>query len=201
MAYASNEVANYPPAPAAAPPGWDFCDPAPPASRWLDLVQAVRVFDSALQNSPAVEFAAMVTYADSARTEQGLTTNYSLLENSLNKYTNAFCAGGTNIGSGILVGMNTLAQNVPGRNGSIKVLLVMTDGKHNTGLDPVVAAKLAAKQNVMIFTVTFSDEADQSRMKRVAQEGQGEHFHARNGSELEEVFKKIAARLPVLLTR
>ncbi|RMF38561.1 MAG: VWA domain-containing protein [Planctomycetota bacterium] len=200
MAYASNETAQYPPAPKSAPPGWDFCDPAPPASRWLDLVQAVQVFDQALQDSPAVEFASLVTYADTAVIEQPLTTNYSLLENSLNKYTNSFCAGGTNIGGGILVGMNALAKNVPGRSGAIKVLLVMTDGKHNSGLDPVAAAKIAGKQNVMIFTVTFSNETDEARMKLVAKEGQGEHFHAKNGNELQDVFKKIAARLPVLLT-
>jgi Ca-activated chloride channel homolog len=48
--------------------------------------------------------------------------------------------------------------------------------------------------------VTFSDDADIKRMKEVADATGGLHFHADDQKELVEVFKKIAATLPVMLT-
>ncbi len=200
MAYASDEVAQYPPAPRAAPPGWDFCDPAPPQSRWLDVVQAVKVFNTEVAASPSDELVALATYSDSAKVERYLSSNYSSIESALDVYTNQLCSGSTNIGGGILAGINALANSPSQRSGAIKVILVLTDGIHNTGADPVAAARYAASQNIMIFSVTFSDEADQQRMKQVAEVTQGKHFHANDGSQLSEVFAEIARRLPTLLT-
>ena len=51
-----------------------------------------------------------------------------------------------------------------------------------------------------ILTVTFSDDADITRMKAVAAATGGPHFHADDQAELVEVFRKIAATLPVMLT-
>ncbi|GIW99204.1 MAG: hypothetical protein KatS3mg111_2537 [Pirellulaceae bacterium] len=200
MAYASDEIAKYPPAPKSAPPGWDFCDPAPPNSRWLDLVAAVDVFTQQLSQSATAELASLVTYADTALIEQPLTIDYALINLNLSKYTQRLCAGATNIGGGILAGMTSLTLGATQRHGAVKVIIVMTDGKHNTGIDPLVAAKTVAAQGIMIFSVTFSDEADQARMRAVAQEGQGKHFHASNGAELKDVFLEIAKQLPVLIT-
>lgn len=87
------------------------------------------------------------------------------------------------------------------RSGAAKVLIVMTDGKHNTGTDPIAAAKTAAAGGIMIFTVTFSDEADQIRMQQVASIGNGKHFHASTAAQLKTVFQKIAQALPTLLTQ
>ncbi len=200
MAYASNEPAVYPPAPSNAPPGWNFCDPAPPKSRWLDVVAAVQVFNQELQSSPSDELAALVTYADSAKIDKQLTTNYAAINSGMSVYTNSLCSGSTNIGGGINAGVNALATSPQRRNGAVKVLVVLTDGIHNTGTDPVKAAKAAGAQGVMIFTVTFSDEADQARMIQVAKAGQDKHWHATNGSQLSSVFAEIAQRLPTLIT-
>ena len=164
------------------------------------LPKAVQVFTDELAASPSDELAAVATYADSGQIELLLTANYANVNNSLVPYTNALCSGSTNIGGGINAGVAALANSSNARPGAVKVLIVMTDGIHNTGTDPLVAAKKAAKQGIMIFTVTFADEADQTKMKAVAKIGQGEHFHAKTGAELEDVFLEIARRLPTLLT-
>ncbi|QDS91083.1 von Willebrand factor type A domain protein [Rosistilla ulvae] len=201
MAYASDEPAVYPPAPSSAPAGWDFCDPAPPVSRWRDMLAAISVFASEITNSPTDERVAVVTYNESADLDQPLTADFTKITTALDTYTQSLCAGGTNIGGGIVQGVDALVNRVESRNGASKVIVVLTDGIHNIGTDPVYAAKEAGGKGALIFSVTFSDEADQNRMQQVAEKGYGKHFHAQNGDELKVVFAEIAKRMPTLLTK
>ena len=76
----------------------------------------------------------------------------------------------------------------------------MTDGRHNIGPEPVLSARRAERENITIHTVTFSDEADFPRMRDVARETGGQHFHAPDAAALERIFREIAATLPVMLT-
>ena len=101
MAYADDEPAVYPPVPAAAPPGWFFCDPAPDPSRWRDAVQAVNVFLNELSNSPASELVALCTYNSTGTIDQPLTSNYGSIMTAMDVYTQSFCSGYTDIGGGI----------------------------------------------------------------------------------------------------
>ncbi len=187
--------------PAIAPPGWWFGDPAPIGSRWLDLVAAVNVFIGELNNSPQDEFVSLITYNSSARKEVDLTNNYAAIPAALDAYTQALDAGGTNINSGIAEGLNTLADPSFARTYAAKVVIVLTDGKHNTGPKPEKIAAKAFKDGVMVFTVTFSNDADQRRMKKVAKNGGGKHFFAATSSDLANVFRDIARSLPTLLTK
>ena len=59
---------------------------------------------------------------------------------------------------------------------------------------------MAATKDIMIHTITFSDDADITRMKAVAAATGGKHFHATSQAELTAIFKEIAATLPVMLT-
>jgi len=79
-------------------------------------------------------------------------------------------------------------------------MVLMTDGRKNRGIEPVISARRAAELDITIHTVTFSDEADFPRMQAVAAESGGEHFHAPDAAALERIFRQIASTLPVLLT-
>ncbi len=81
------------------------------------------------------------------------------------------------------------------------MMVVMTDGQHNMGPEPVIVAEQAAREDIVINTVTFSDGADFVRMKEVAAVTGGQHFHATSAMELEVIFRELAATLPVLLTQ
>ncbi len=201
MAYAANEVAAYPPVPAAAPAGWDFGDPVPPQARWLDTIAAVQVFLNEMQATPHSERVSLVTYHHDPNVDLLATTDYASIANSLNNYSYAFHAGGTNIGDGIYTALWTLGHAETTRPWANKVAIVMTDGIHNTGSDPRWAAKHAAKQGVMVFSVTFSNEADHTLMLDVANKGGGSHYHASTAAQLSAAFEDIARQLPTLLTR
>ena len=201
MAYADTEVAAYPPGPAAGPVDWEFCDPVPSPSRWVDTVGAVSDFLDILSTSPQSEFVSLVTYSDSSSLDVDLTSSYSSIVDSLNGHCATFCGGGTAIGRGINEGVRALTQRGFDRYWAAKVIIVLTDGIHNTGESPESAAENASDGGIMVFAVTFSDEADQETMEDVADDGGGRHFHAAVGSDLQAVFQDIAHSLPSLITR
>lgn len=199
MAYGSNEPAVYPPVPSAAPPGWYFGDPAPNPSRWREAVTAVDVFLNELTNSPVSELVALSTYNDGTYLEQTLTSDYNNIRSSLDFYTQSFTSGATNIGGGINRGIDALSIN--DRPFAAKVMIVLTDGIDTVGSNPIAAAQNAFDEQIMVFTITFSSEADQSTMQNVATTGNGKHYHAANGAVLLSIFRDIARQLPILISR
>jgi secreted protein with Ig-like and vWFA domain len=112
----------------------------------------------------------------------------------------AFNAGGTNIGGGISTGMSTLAST-GARPWAVRVIILLTDGINNWGPDPRTEASSAASQGVMIYTISFADEADQALMQDIANIGYGRHYHAQNSADLTNAFRDIARHLPMLLTK
>jgi hypothetical protein len=201
MAYAVDEVANPLVKPASAPLGWMFCMAAPPVCRWRNLVDAVNVFLNEMATSPMDEQVSLSTYNHIAGTDVSLTRNYGIVSLGLAPYTNSFCMGATNIGGGIQEGIGSLLYSPTARPTAAKVIVVMTDGIHNWGTDPVGAAYWAAGSGITIFTVTFANEADISRMQEVAAIGGGKHYHAASASDLSTAFQDIARSLPTLLTQ
>jgi hypothetical protein len=201
MAYSADEVAQYPPAPAAAPSGWDFGAPVPPNARWLDLIAAVKTFGEELRATPQTELVALSTYNHLSVTNQKLTEDYSLIDSELMKISTQFDAGGTSIGLGMLEGLAAVTDETFGRGYASRVMVLMTDGVQNVGQNPDSAVWALAESGVTLFTVTFSDEADQETMKRVAEKTGGAHFHAANAEQLSEAFRDIARHLPTLITQ
>lgn len=200
MAYAADQVANLSYLPKSAPPDWKFGQPAPTASRWRDLANAAQTFLDNLKTSAVDEQVALVTYGDSATIDRTMSPNYTNVSNGISVYTNSYPPGRTNIGDGIVKAASALQS---GRPFASKVIVLMTDGIATPGLGPDAAseAKKLAQQGVITFTVTFSAEAGQTAMKKVASDGMGLHFHADNAAVLSQVFEKIARTIPTVLTK
>lgn len=200
MAYSDIEPAVYPPIPSNAPPEWDFGDPVPPNSRWLDAIAATEVLLNTLNSSPGNEFVSLVTYADTGRIDTPLSEDTTAVLNAMTNYSSAFEGGGTNISGGLTAAAAGLSS-ASARKFSSKVIVVLTDGKVSEGPDPVAVAQSLATNGVLVIAVTFSNEADQALMQRVAAAGGGFHRHAEVKEELYAVFKDISQRLPTLLTQ
>ena len=81
-----------------------------------------------------------------------------------------------------------------------KTMVVMTDGIHNTGIDPDDVAELIINSSdIRIHTITFGQSADHQLMQEVAQIGGGKHYHADDAEELILAFQEIANNLPTIL--
>jgi hypothetical protein len=170
----------------------------PPQSLWTQLLEAVDVFLDVLETTDQNEQVSLGTYASTGRLDLELITDYDLIRNRLARINPD---GNTAIGHGMQQTIPSLLSTYA-RPFAAKTLVVMTDGIHNTGADPVtVARNIVASHDVTIHTVTFGDGADQSRMQRVAEIGGGEHYHADDGDELQAIFEEIANNLPTIITQ
>ena len=201
MAYSATEVADGS-VPKSAPSGWTFGQAAPPNSRWRDAVASVNVFLAEINKTPMKEMVSLSTYNSDAGTDVGLTTDQSQIVSAMDKYTQNFYAGGTNITSGIDCGRLTLLSSAS-RPYAAKVMVVLTDGINNVGTKTqlIAAANLAKSKNIIIYTVTFSNEADKTTMAQIAAIGLGKYAHATSATDLQNIFKDIAKGLPLLLTQ
>lgn len=200
MAFASDEKATAAKNPKSASPDWWWGKAAPPQCRWRDLTGSVDLFVNEMRKTPMKENVALVTYSSTSGADVGLVDDYTKINSGLDKYTKAFNGGSTAIASGIKTGQNVLS-GAGARPYSMKIMVLMTDGINNAGSSVVDAAKEAAKNNIMIFTITFSDEADQKSMQDVATTALGRHFHAKNASDLQNIFREISRQIPVLISK
>ncbi len=127
---------------------------------------------------------------------------------------------GTNIGDAIVLAN----MSHSGTNSPQKSIILITDGKTNTGIDPLIAAKDSKSENITIYPIgvgsidnrdlfytdtigqkTFLyDEngkilksgLDVEMMESIANITNGTYFYAGNRIQLEEVFMKIDKGLP-----
>lgn len=122
----------------------------------------------------------------------------------------------TAIGEGLLEAVAALPGRVRARPGAEPVLpgpppkgtvILLSDGRSNTGIDPLEAAELARRQNVVVYTVGIGDPAprdnvwtiggpvDEQTLKEVARITGGEYFHARSAPALARVYRQLAYRV------
>jgi hypothetical protein len=200
MAFSTDEVSGGG-TPAAAPPGWAFGDAVPTPSRWLDSVAAVNLFCNILDQTSKIEKIALVGYRGDAQRLVELTDTYQDISDQLNAISASYDTGMTNIGDGINKGLNAVTESAHARSWVNKALVLMSDGINNTGTDPLIVASTAVAESVPIYTVSFSNEADQVLMQQIADMTGGTHYHAVDAAQLNAAFESIARRLPSMLTQ
>lgn len=178
-------------------------------SRWGALHSAVDGFVDELEKTPQQEQCALVTYS-SAGSQCGITFTtsdinvplsytYGTIRSEMDRLSSRPVAGRTAISAGIDNGNRVLTGSKI-RPFALKSIVLMTDGLHNTGREPILSARESAAKNIVVNTVTFSDDADIARMKAVAEATGGRHFHAEDAAALEAIFREIAKTFPVLTT-
>ena len=116
---------------------------------------------------------------------------------------------GTAIGSAILVGTNRLKASVSKE----KVMVLVTDGKHNAGeVGPLTAAEIAASEGVRIYTIGAEQGSldsngqatgvlpegidedgglNEQMLQRVSRSTGGSYFQASDERGLKETFRQI----------
>jgi Flp pilus assembly protein TadG len=172
---------------------------APRHSRWDQLEKGVDAFFEVIEATDQTEYVGLVLFSSSASLDQKLMSSYSPIKSSVAKVKPS---GNTAIGYGMNEGVPELFTSSRARPYATKTIVVLTDGIHNTGTDPVKVAKdIKKKYSVTIHSVTFSNEADIERMKEVAEIGGGKHYHSEDGDDLVPIFREIANNLPTILTQ
>ncbi|MDA8745914.1 VWA domain-containing protein [Rubripirellula amarantea] len=201
MCFSTSEDSMSGSPPASAPVGWNYSGPVPPNSRWLDVVDAVNGFCDELEATYGIEQASLSSYETNSATHVMLTRYFSNIRNALDDISDDFDGQATNVGDGILEGVACLNDPSKARRWATKVMVLLSDGNHNTGTDPYVAVDSAIAGSIPIYTVSFSDEANTILMEDMASMTGGNHYGALNASQLNAAFRDIARSLPSILTQ
>ena len=127
--------------------------------------QAASAFIKSQAGGPRI---GLVAFANTAVVLVPPTTDTQQLLSGLDGLTTSY---GTAIGEGILASLNSIAQVDPsvaptgttvsrarGAGYADDVIVVLTDGSNNQGVDPQIAAKQAASRGVRVFTIGYGTD-------------------------------------------
>lgn len=170
----------------------------PVNSQWYRLKLANAAFFDVLRNSSRPDYVSVSSFSGTASIDIPLSTDMVACEATINSmYPN----NSTAIGDGMLLGFQTL--NGPNaRPNAVKTIIVFSDGVNNAGVDPSDAVTTILSQNpdTVIHTVTFGSFADIPLMQSIANTANGEHFHAVDGMQLIDIFRRFASNSASLVT-
>lgn len=165
-------------------------------NRFSALKNGVDVFIKELKESNPKENVSLTVYDTFPRKLLNLTQNLDLIKTRLDEQRPG---GRTGIGRAMEVALTSVQNDPQARSLALKSIVVMTDGKQNEGISPLVVARRAKAANIVVHTITFSNGANQSLMRQVADETGGNHLHATTDQQLIDAFATIARQLQVLL--
>ncbi|MBI3551418.1 MAG: VWA domain-containing protein [Elusimicrobia bacterium] len=156
-----------------------------------------------------------------------LTADYDALYQTLDGLTPGMTrTDGTAIGDGIVSAVNHLKDS----DARSKIVILLTDGRSNTGLiDPVTAAKTAASLGIKVYTigcgkrgqsvmpvddpvqgrvmVAVEEDLDEDLLSQISELTEGRYFRATSLKELREIYatidklEKSSVKLPDLVSR
>ena len=111
----------------------------------------------------------------------------------------------TAIGDGIAIA----AQRLKALEAPSKIMIVITDGRSNTGADPLLMARACAELGIKIYTIGIgggriglkgmmglTSGVDEDSLRKIADVTGGTSFLARTGSTLKNVYDEIDALEP-----
>lgn len=148
---------------------------------------------------PGTDRAAVVPYSDTAYLAQPLTTTKDVVTETI---YGLMAEGGTNIGEGISVSHKELITSPRYLSNTVKVIILLSDGKANRPVDENTAkvyareqAAAAAGDDIKIYTIGFGSDADGQFLQELADIGEGQYFFAPDSSALEAIYLAIALEL------
>ncbi|MFT5736155.1 MAG: Ca-activated chloride channel family protein [Maribacter sp.] len=153
----------------------------------------------------------LVAYAGEGYTKTPITTDKSIVLNSLKDITYGQLEDGTALGMGLATSVNRLKDS----KAKSKIIILLTDGVNNSGfIEPQTAADLAIEFGIKTYTIGLGTngnalspiaynpdgsfrygmrqvEIDEELLKEIAKVTGGKYFRATNNETLEEIYEEI----------
>ncbi len=141
----------------------------------------------------------LVAFGSYASSVAPLTIDHGVLRGLLEKLQLGSIDGSrTAIGAGLGVALNRLDES----EASSKVVVLVTDGKHNAGgINPDTAAEEAAERGVIVYTVLIgdhrmgSDRVDPAQLERISSITGGYAYKAKDPDSLRTTFQDLLDKL------
>jgi len=142
----------------------------------------------------------LVVFGKEAYTYVPLTLDHSGMIDFLRSIDVGLAGGMTAIGDGIAVAAKRLLH----RESESKLMIVLTDGRSNAGIDPVEAGYSAAQFGIHIYTIGIgaikndllgemkqNSGVNENVLTSIAEQAEGKFYRATHTQELEEIYSKI----------
>ena len=132
----------------------------------------------------------IVMYGDFAFIASPITYEKEIVSDMLSYLTQGMAGQNTAIGESIAMGVRAFKHSIA----KTKVIILLTDGEHNSGsISPKDAILLAKEKNIKIYTIAIGNkgESDETLLAKIAKESGGEFFSAIDAKELNDVYEKI----------
>ncbi|MCK9429683.1 MAG: VWA domain-containing protein [Candidatus Omnitrophica bacterium] len=153
---------------------------------------------------------AIVAFAARAYTVCPLTLDYGWLLDNLDRVKTGMVEDGTAIGSGVATSLNRLKES----KGKSKVVILLTDGRNNTGkISPLTAAEAAQALKIKVYTIGAGSKGpvpypvqdffgntvyqpveidiDEDTLMKIADMTGGKYFRATDTESLRKIYKEI----------
>ncbi|MBT8308087.1 MAG: VWA domain-containing protein [Maribacter sp.] len=153
----------------------------------------------------------LVAYAGEAFTKTPITSDKSIVLNSLREITYGQLNDGTAIGMGLATSVNRLKES----KAISKIIILLTDGVNNSGfIEPQTAADLAVEYGIKSYTIGLGTngnalspiaynadgsfrygmrqvEIDEKLLQEIADATGGKYFRATDNEKLEAIYDEI----------
>lgn len=136
--------------------------------------------------------AGVVIFGDFAFIASPVTYEKEVVAEMTEYLSDGMAGQNTSIGEGIAMGVRALG----GSEATSKVIILLTDGEHNSGrISPKAATALAVEHGIRIHTVGMGQkgEFDEAMLRQIAQQSGGNFYAAYDPETLEGVYDAIDA--------
>ncbi|MFQ6116796.1 MAG: VWA domain-containing protein, partial [Candidatus Bipolaricaulia bacterium] len=130
--------------------------------------------------------AALVSFADEATLDVGLTHNRGAVVEALDRLENE---GKTALGEGLAEANRELLEN--GREDAVWVEILLVDGRSNAGRDPLPQAEIAGRNGIVIFAIGIGRYLREDILNEITGDTGGAFFEKYEEGVLDELFSKI----------
>jgi PKD repeat protein len=155
-------------------------------SATTNLAQMTAIATAILDEAKPQDQVGLVSFSARAQLVVGLTTDRRAIEQGLRTLRNV---GATAVGEGIFTAVNHLVDD--GRAEATWAIVLLTDGRSNTGRTPLPQAQRAADNGVLIFTVGVGRNVDRAVMNEIARITRGEFYARFDDSVPRQIFKAL----------
>jgi Ca-activated chloride channel family protein len=134
----------------------------------------------------------VVLFGDFAFIASPVTYEKEIVSEMIGYLSHGMAGQNTAIGEGIAMSVRALRDS----KAKSKVIILLTDGEHNSGsISPKEAVVLAQKNNIKLYTIGIGKkgEFDSALLSQLARDGGGKFFTALDEKELQGVYDEIDA--------
>lgn len=132
----------------------------------------------------------VVLFGDFAFIASPVTYEKEIIAEMIGYLSHGMAGQNTAIGEGIAMSVRALRES----QAKNKVIILLTDGEHNSGvISPKEAVKMVQHNNIKLYTVGIGKkgEFDNALLSQLARDGGGKFFTASNNKELQNVYDEI----------